>query len=52
MGFIYVQCVLGNFQYGDIHNVQFFMIANTSTLKEYEIITLIYPSQGIVWSER
>ncbi len=34
--------VLGNFQYGGVHKVQFFMIANASTLKEYEIITWIY----------
>ncbi len=38
MGLIYVQCILGNFQYGG-HKVQFFMFANASTLKEYEIIT-------------
>ncbi len=42
MDLIYAQCVLGNFQYGGVHKVQFFMIANASTLKEYEIITLIY----------
>ncbi len=42
MDLICVQCILGNFQYGGVHEVQFFMIANTSTLKEYEIITLIY----------
>ncbi len=34
--------LLGNFQYGEVHKVQFFMIANSSTLKEYEIITLMY----------
>ncbi len=42
MGLIYVQCILGNFQYGGVHKVQFFMLANASTLKEYEIIMLIY----------
>ncbi len=42
MDLIYVQCFLGNFQYAGIHKVQFFMIAIASTLKEYEIITLIY----------
>ncbi len=42
MGLIFAQCVLGNFQYGSVHKVQFFMIANASTLKEYEIITLLY----------
>ncbi len=42
MGFIYVQCILGNFQYGGVHKVQFFMLANASTTKQYEIITLIY----------
>ncbi len=42
MHLIYAQCVLCNFQYGGVHKVQFFMIANASTLKEYEIITLIY----------
>ncbi len=42
MDLIYAQCILGNFQYGGVHKVEFFMIANTSTLKEYEIITLIY----------
>ncbi len=42
MDLIYAQCVLGNFQYGGIHKVQFFMIANAYTLKEYEIIMLIY----------
>ncbi len=42
MDLIYTQFILGNFQYGGIHKVQFFMIANASTLKEYEIITLIY----------
>ncbi len=41
MDLMYVQCILGNFQYGDVHKVQFFMIANASTLKEYEIIMLI-----------
>ncbi len=42
MDLIYTQWVLGNFQYGGIHKDHFFMIANSSTLKEYEIITLIY----------
>ncbi len=42
MDLIYTQCVLGNFQYCGIHKFQFFMIANAPTLKEYEIITLIY----------
>ncbi len=42
MGLMYAQCILGNFQYGGVHKVQFIMIANASTLKEYEIITLIY----------
>ncbi len=42
MDLIYAQCVLGNFQYCGVHKVQFFMIANASTLKEYEIIKLIY----------
>ncbi len=42
MDLIYVQCVLGNFQYGGAHKVQFFMITNASTLKEYETIMLIY----------
>ncbi len=38
MGLIYEQWFLGNFQYGCVHKVQFFMIANapTSTLQEYE----------------
>ncbi len=34
MDLIYMQCILGNFQYGGIHKVQFFMIANASTLKD------------------
>ncbi len=38
MGLIYAQCFLGNFQYGGVHKVQFFKLANASTLKEYEII--------------
>ncbi len=42
MGLIYAQCILGIFQYGGIHKVQFFMLVNASTMKEYEIITLIY----------
>ncbi len=42
MGLIYAQCILGNFQYGSVHKVQFFMLVNASTLKEYEIIMLIY----------
>ncbi len=42
MHLIYAQCILSNFQYDSIQKVQFFMIANASTLKEYEIITLIY----------
>ncbi len=42
MGLIYAQCILGNFQYGGIHKVQFFILDNTSNLKEYEIITFIY----------
>ncbi len=42
MDLIYVQCVLGNFLYGGVHKVHFFTIANASTLKEYEIIMLIY----------
>ncbi len=42
MDLIYVQCLLGNFQYGGVHKVQFFMTACASILKEYEIITLIY----------
>ncbi len=40
-GFVLAQCILGNFQYGSVHKVQFFMLSNAFTLKEYEIITLI-----------
>ncbi len=42
MGLIYAQCILGNFHYGGVHKVKFFMLDNASTMKEYEIITLIY----------
>ncbi len=34
MALMYTQCILGNFQYGDVHKVQFFMITNASTSKE------------------
>ncbi len=37
----YEQCILINFLYDGNHNPHLFVIAN-STLKEYEIITLIY----------
>ncbi len=42
MGLMYTQCILGNFQYGGVHKVQFFMLANASTMKEFEMNTLIY----------
>ncbi len=31
MGLIYAQSIFGNFQYGGIHKVEFFMLANAST---------------------
>ncbi len=37
----YEQCILSNFLYDGNHNPHLFVIAN-STLKEYEIIMLIY----------
>ncbi len=40
--FIFVQCILGNFKYSSGHNPELFCFIANSTLKEYEIITLIY----------
>ncbi len=42
MGLIYAQCILGNFQYGGDHDRCGTFVFFANSLKEYEIIMLIY----------
>ncbi len=41
-GLVLAQCILGNFKFGGEYKTQLFFVIADSTLKEYEIIMLIY----------